>query len=139
MSKNLDYKQAANVERRTWDKATYEARAKAREEQQLSLGPVSSKKRLGGDPPQEDDKEEFRPAAEGSVGPEKSERAFLKARQGKVDIDSKVGTSEMVSAEAVATSSKGDAKVSIETFLCVLFMYYGMRRGFDVKYHAIRC
>jgi hypothetical protein len=84
MSKNLDYKQAANVERRTWDKATYEARAKAREEQQLSLGPVSSKKRLGGDPPQEDDKEEFRPAAEGSVGPEKSERAFLKARQGKI-------------------------------------------------------
>jgi hypothetical protein len=120
MSKNLDYKQAANVERRTWDKATYEARAKAREGQ--SLGPVPPKKRSGDQ--QEDLKEEFTPAAEGSVGPEKSERAFLKARQGKVDIDSKVGTTEMVSAEAVASSSIGDAKVSIETVWCVLFLYH---------------
>ena len=30
MSSKLPYKQAANVERRTWDKETYEAKAKAR-------------------------------------------------------------------------------------------------------------
>eukprot|EP01083_Nonionella_stella_P292470 994696_1 len=31
MSSKLPYKQAANVERRTWDKETYEAKAKARQ------------------------------------------------------------------------------------------------------------
>jgi U4/U6.U5 tri-snRNP component SNU23 len=113
MSQNLNYKQAANVERRTWDKDTYEAKAKARSQAEQSGGsnkgpvrqPVGEKRKLGDD---DDNKEEFTPAAAGAAGPEKSERAFLKARKSKVDIDSKVGSTEMVSAEAAATTATGD-------------------------------
>lgn len=119
MSKNLNYQQATNVERRTWDREIYEAKAKSRaiaeqDGPSLNKGPMPptvGQKRglLGTEQPVQ---EEFIPAAAGSVGPEKSERAFLKSRQGKVDIDSKIGMTEMVSAETVASSSIGDAKVS---------------------------
>ena len=120
MSKNLNYKQATNVERRTWDRESYEAKAKSRAQAEqtgpsLNKGPmppmmVGQKRGLLG--PDQPVQEEFIPAADGSVGPERSERAFLKSRQGKVDIDSKIGMTEMISAEAVASSSIGDAKVS---------------------------
>jgi U4/U6.U5 tri-snRNP component SNU23 len=111
MSENLNYSQATNVERRTWDTATYEQRVQARASSeksgQLNEGPVPQLS-AGDKRKHEDDKEEFTPAAPGAAGPEKSERAFLKARRNKVDIDSKVGTSEMVSVEAATTTKTGD-------------------------------
>lgn len=102
MSSNLNYKQVANVERRTWDLEEYERKAQARasssSEKAGDKRPLSSIKH-------DDEKEEFRPAEKGAAGPQKSKRAFLKARRDKVvDIDSKVGSTEIVSAEAVATS-----------------------------------
>lgn len=110
MSSNLNYKQVVNVTRRTWDTETYQARADARTDAVESSGSATAQKAGEKRPLPQDDqdeplKEEFTPATEGAVGPYKSKRAFLKARRDKVDIDSKVGTSEIVSAEAVATSS----------------------------------
>mmetsp|Transcript_38408 Transcript_38408/g.42481 ORF Transcript_38408/g.42481 Transcript_38408/m.42481 type:complete len:261 (-) Transcript_38408:61-843(-) len=116
MPKELNEQGANNVQRRTWDKATYEARAKARLEAEKAKsnttkpnrkkGPVRDaevgEKRLLGE---EEAKEEFTPAASDAIGPENSERSYLKARRNKVEIDSKVGLSEVVSAEAAATSS----------------------------------
>ena len=121
-SSHNTYKQAKNVERRTWDRETYEARAKARLQAEQtdgaapfgSGGPLAGQKRsLGHNTTSENGKdaleEEFTPAAPGAAGPVKSERAFLKARRGRVDIDSKIGSTEMVSVEAAATSSSADA------------------------------
>lgn len=107
MSKSLKYKQATNVERRTWNVEEYEAKEKARAAEPSSgnKGPV--RQPVVGEKRKEME-EEFVPAAVGAAGPEKSKRAFLKARKSKVDIDSKVGTSEMVSAEAIATTATGD-------------------------------
>mmetsp|Transcript_2165 Transcript_2165/g.3309 ORF Transcript_2165/g.3309 Transcript_2165/m.3309 type:complete len:277 (+) Transcript_2165:61-891(+) len=116
MSSNLNYKQAANVTRRTWDTETYEARAKARAEA-LERGGSSSASattvtpagtRAGEKRPLQEDEileEEFTPAISGAAGPHKSKRAFLKSRRNKVDLESKVGSTEIVSAEAVATTS----------------------------------
>jgi U4/U6.U5 tri-snRNP component SNU23 len=123
MASNLNYKQVTNVTRRTWDTETYEKRAQARQqelEQQNSVASSSSKKTDGAAaaaaaiPLAGDEKEEFRPAAAGSIGPEGSKRAFLKARSGKVsDIDSRIGTTEMVSAEAAArTKALDDSSAS---------------------------
>jgi U4/U6.U5 tri-snRNP component SNU23 len=113
MASNLNYKQVTNVTRRTWDAEAYEKRAEARQQELQSNAAQSSKRKDGtsaaaavdgsGGGDDDDEKEEFRPAAAGSVGPEGSQRAFLKARSGKVsDIDSRIGTTEMVSAEAAA-------------------------------------
>lgn len=104
------FKQAVNVERRKWDKKAYEAKAKARAKSQKAEGSsnngpvrqaVGTKRPLF--PDDEESKEEFTPAAADAAGPAKSKRAYLKARRGKVDIDSKIGSTEMVSAEAAAT------------------------------------
>ena len=104
MSKKLGYKQVANVTRRTWDVEAYEKRAKDRAKSESSnsgrnRGDASAA--VAGD----STKEEFTPAAAGAAGPYKSKRAFLKARQGKVDVDSRIGTVELVSPDAVATTS----------------------------------
>jgi U4/U6.U5 tri-snRNP component SNU23 len=128
MSSNLPYKQAANVERRTWDKETYEARAKARIDAEKDASedgglrkndPLSNKT----DKPAEDTsnalnentiKEEFQSAEAGAQCPLNSKRSFLKARRGKVDLESKVGKTEIINPDAAATSSTGtDATVSI--------------------------
>ena len=128
MSSNLPYKQAANVERRTWDKETYEARAKARTDAEKAASedgglrkndPLSNKT----DKPAEDTsnalnensiKEEFQSAEAGAQCPLNSKRSFLKARRGKVDLESKVGKTEIINPDAAATSSTGtDATVSI--------------------------
>jgi U4/U6.U5 tri-snRNP component SNU23 len=107
MSTNLNYKQVANVERRTWDLEAYKKRATERQKNDEEGGKKKTKgaNTLGG--PQVDDdglKEEFQPAARGAAGPEKSDRAFLKARRKKVDVDSKIGSVEMINPDAVATT-----------------------------------
>lgn len=108
-----------NVERRTWDKETYEARARSRSaaagassadgEDDLSHAQTNTtdvgidlKNQI--DP--SEDKEEFLPAQQGRAGPMGSKRAFLKSRTKKVDLESKLGTSEIIDpAAASATKS----------------------------------
>ena len=127
MSSNLPYKQAANVERRTWDKDLYESRAKARAKSGTTSNgknkaPTTSatlespikagKKRvLEND---EEEKEEFVKAEEGAAGPALSKRAYLKARRKLVDLESKVGSTEIINPDAVAVSkSKTDGTCKI--------------------------
>lgn len=120
MSSNLPYKQAANVERRTWDKEKYESRAKARIEAEENksnsaslleeeLAKSGQKRSLAetilGDENGYNQKEEFQPAEKGRAGPMNSQRAFLKARKTKLDLESKVGTSEIINPEEAAKSS----------------------------------
>jgi hypothetical protein len=121
MSTNLNYKQVANVERRTWDVAAYEQRAKERAKNESAAGAGDKKKKRKHDKSSapdssstdaqdpykeggEEQKEEFQRAAKGAAGPAKSERAFLKARRNRVDVDSKIGSVEIINPEAVATT-----------------------------------
>ena len=110
-----------NVERRTWDKETYEARARSRaaaeagegeksfHAQQQSLQQISGEGSDGIkhqiDPIEE--KEEFLPAQQGRAGPMGSKRAFLKSRSQKVDLEGKLGTSEIID-PAAASATKSD-------------------------------
>ncbi|KAL7543964.1 hypothetical protein ACHAXR_013376 [Thalassiosira sp. AJA248-18] len=113
-----------NVERRTWDKETYEARAKSRSAAEAaaetagggsastSSAPIAAVG--GGDAaaaikneinPTEQ-KEEFLPAQQGREGPMGSQRAFLKSRSRKVDLEGKLGSTEIIDpAAASATKS----------------------------------
>ena len=124
MSTNLNYKQVANVERRTWDLEAYEKKAQQRQQELEQQEQSDGRQRKGGNNSatsaagaavgeNDDDKEEFRHALSGSAGPEGSDRAYLKRRKAQVkDIDTKVGQIEMVSVEAAATTStesSGDA------------------------------
>jgi U4/U6.U5 tri-snRNP component SNU23 len=77
--------------RRTWDKNAYEAKAALRQEmgdEAFEQETLSTKKIPL--------KEEFKMAREDAPKPMGSERAFLNARQEKIDIDSKVGTVQVV-------------------------------------------
>ncbi|KAL3918900.1 MAG: hypothetical protein SGARI_007335, partial [Bacillariaceae sp.] len=112
MSTNLNYKQVANVSRRTWDVEAYEKRAQERlknEEVGLSgndhRGPRPPSQAAGGDGnAQQEDGEEFIPAAKDAAKVHRSERAFLKARSNKVgSLDSKIGSVEIINPEATAT------------------------------------
>ena len=111
---SLGYKQAANVERRTWDLEKYKERAKDRTKREdiSSHGKVMSKdidgKRSALSVSSDDDKEEFQSADDNRAKPMFSERAFLKARTGKVDLESKLHTREIISAEDVAGVNKED-------------------------------
>lgn len=103
------------MSRRKWDSETYEKRAqdrRAQSEEAAGNGNNTNNRpksdQAAGDDNGEDDedyKEEFQRASQDAVGPEGSDRAFLKARRGKVDIDDKVGTKDLVSSEAAATTS----------------------------------
>lgn len=113
---------SVNVERRTWDKEAFEARARSRATATASADGTnesndrgdydgginhvvtsSIKKELN--PTTE--KEEFIPAQQGRAGPMGSQRAFLKARSNKVDLESKLGSTEIIDpAAASATRSK---------------------------------
>lgn len=131
MPSNLPYKQAANVERRTWDKEAYEARARARDAAAKASASASDARPTGHDRKRpigsststaldavadpikaalsgEVEKEEFVPAARGAMGPERSDRAFLKSRRGKIDLESKLGSTEIINAELAANSGRGD-------------------------------
>ncbi len=104
MPSNLPYKQAANVERRTWDKETYEAIAKARiaAENSSDAHKGSDQKQTTDHESRSVEKEEFQNADSGARGPMNSKRAFLKARRGKGDLESKLGTSEIINPDDVS-------------------------------------
>mmetsp|Transcript_8912 Transcript_8912/g.15736 ORF Transcript_8912/g.15736 Transcript_8912/m.15736 type:complete len:325 (-) Transcript_8912:131-1105(-) len=108
-----------NVERRTWDKETFEARAHSRaaaeaaETNGASTTPLITnaaassendtaaaaiKKEI--DPTAE--KEEFLPAQQGRAGPMGSQRAFLKSRSHKVDLEGKLGSTEIIDPAAAS-------------------------------------
>ena len=97
-------KKHVNVERRTWDKETYEARARSRASVEDSGDDQKPKSGRADGPASmlkdeldpEEGKEEFAKADEGRQGPMGSERAFLKARSKRVDLESKVGSSEII-------------------------------------------
>jgi U4/U6.U5 tri-snRNP component SNU23 len=116
MSQHLNYKQATNVERRKWDREHYEAKANARVQQieqdvdgsllKGTHGSVTKKRtRELESLSNQATEEEFLSAPKDAVGPELSDRAYLKARKGKVNIDSKIGLTEIISAEAATKST----------------------------------
>jgi len=86
--------------RRTWDKDAYKAKALKRLEEGDGIDdedeePIKIKR----------SKEEFRKATDGAAGPMGSERAFLTARNDKVDLESKVGKTEVVKPTVTSTGS----------------------------------
>jgi len=101
-----------NVERRTWDKETYEARARSRATADANDAASSHRKlpnasTTSSNPAleqEEQEKEEFLPAQQGRAGPMGSQRAFLKSRSRKVDLESKLGTTEIIDPNAAATT-----------------------------------
>jgi U4/U6.U5 tri-snRNP component SNU23 len=102
---NLNYKQVANVERRTWDAEAYEKKAAARKQQQEGTeGEGRTNKQSSSDAAAAAEKEEFKAAPAGAAGPEGSKRAFLQARTAKVEIDERVGETVMVSVEEAAAA-----------------------------------
>lgn len=97
MASNLNYKQVANVSRRKWDVETYEQRAKERQAREDAE--PTKEEPPAADSNDNNNKQEFQAAPAGAAGPEGSKRAFLRARQEAIDLESKVGTSEMVSSD----------------------------------------
>lgn len=112
-----------NVERRTWDRETFEARARSRaaaEEGAAKSGASASATSSslsaaaddGGaassalkdeiDPVEE--KEEFLPAQSGRAGPMGSKRAFLKSRSRRVDLEGKLGSTEIIDPAAASAT-----------------------------------
>lgn len=101
--------------RRTWDKDFYEKRARERAEQGDDYvdndgGNAAKARKLV--------KEEFKAAEEGAAGPVGSQRAFLKSRVHKIDLDEKVGKVEVIN-----PTSAGDYRGAgfwCETCNCLL-------------------
>lgn len=144
MSTNLNYKQVANVSRRTWDLETYEKKAKIRQGNEEAVASLPRRNdphlttagngAVGDasgeiDPSQrsteEEEREEFLPATKGAMGPTGSKRAFLKARKSIIsDIDTRIGKTEMVSVETAIASNDAVIKSGIGWFCkvcdCVL-------------------
>jgi U4/U6.U5 tri-snRNP component SNU23 len=133
MSTNLNYKQVANVARRTWDRETYEKRAQDRANHEsgrtttartdssstatataIAGGGGGTTDNGGGRKGEDQEREEFLPAAVGAAGPPLSRRAFLKARTGRLDdvIDSKIGSVEIVHPDAVATTTTATTSIA---------------------------
>ena len=102
--------------RRTWDKDFYEKKARDRAEQGDDYddgaegGNAAKVRKLM--------KEEFKAADEGAAGPIGSQRAFLKSRVNKIDLDQKVGKTEVIN-----PTSAGDYRGAgfwCETCSCLL-------------------
>ena len=89
-----------NVERRTWDKETYEARARSRaqatESSDLPHATADEKSN------EEETPEEFQKASADRAGPMGSQRAFLKSRSNRVDLTSKLGSVEIIDPKAAS-------------------------------------
>lgn len=85
--------------RRTWDKEFYEKRARERSEQgdDFDAGGAASKTKKF-------IKEEFKSAEEGAAGPMGSQRAFIKSRENKIDLETKVGKTEIINPTCVESS-----------------------------------
>eukprot|EP01041_Mallomonas_annulata_P006745 gene6745-13667_t len=81
--------------RRTWDKTFYEAKAKERLEKGDDIDESIDKRKTT-----KSIKEEFTPAGQDSIGPAGSERAFLASRKSKVDLDSKIGKTQIINPNA---------------------------------------
>lgn len=105
-------KTTVNVERRTWDKEAYEARARKRlaaeadEESSTNnvFSAAASAIRSGLlDTHPNDEPEEFLPAQQGRAGPLGSARAYLKSRVRKVDLEGKLGSTELIDPSAAST------------------------------------
>lgn len=77
--------------RRTWDKDQYAQKAKDRQE--FGDDYVDGQKEVAQS--KKTTKEEFKSAEEGAAGPIGSERAFLKQRDHKLELDEKVGKIEI--------------------------------------------
>jgi U4/U6.U5 tri-snRNP component SNU23 len=78
--------------RRTWDKEEYSKKAKERAE----LGDDYDTEDTSSSKAKAARKEEFTKADDGAAGPMGSERAFLKVREGRVDLESKVGKTQVI-------------------------------------------
>jgi len=79
--------------RRTWDKEQFAQKAKDRQE--FGDDFVDGKEKGEDAKPKKASKEEFKAADEGASGPMGSERAFLKSRDYKLELDEKVGKVEI--------------------------------------------
>lgn len=78
--------------RRTWDKEEYAKKARVRAEMGDDYDAEDSRSNKAKEKP----KEEFAKADDGAAGPMGSERAFLKVREGRVDLESKVGKTQVI-------------------------------------------
>lgn len=90
--------------RRTWDVEYYAQKAKERQE--------NGDEFVDGVKPQDTKtnkrvREEFQSAEEGAEGPMGSERAFLKARQHKLELDEKAGKIEIINPTAAEGNKAG--------------------------------
>ncbi|KAL7489940.1 hypothetical protein ACHAW6_015676 [Cyclotella cf. meneghiniana] len=109
-----------NVERRTWDKETYQARARSRaaaaQDQQSSSLPRATDpsavdaSNANAIKPTEELPEEFLPAESGRAGPMGSQRAFLKSRSNRVDLTSKLGSVEIIDPKAASNVGGSSGK-----------------------------
>eukprot|EP00956_Cyclotella_meneghiniana_P008892 scaffold12152_cov52-Cyclotella_meneghiniana.AAC.10 len=106
-----------NVERRTWDKETYEARARSRaaaaeDSSDLPHSSTDADNTTASKLNPEETPEEFQKASSDRQGPEGSERAFLKSRSNRVDLTSKLGSVEIIDPNA-ASNVGGKAAAGI--------------------------
>jgi U4/U6.U5 tri-snRNP component SNU23 len=95
-----------NVERRTWDKETYEARARSRAETTESSD-LPQKNNDTSAKSEEETPEEFQKASSDRAGPMGSKRAFLKSRSNRVDLTSKLGSVEIIDPKAASNVGGG--------------------------------
>ena len=86
--------------RRTWDKEAYKAKAL----DNLEKGDDYVDKEDADKLKSRKNKEEFKHAPEGAMGPSGSSRAFLSARTDKVDLAGKVGIVEVIKPTATNSS-----------------------------------
>jgi len=98
----MSSREVSSRERKSWDVEAYERKAQDRRRREAEKTSGKADEDEPAVPAGEVSKEEFMHAPKDAQGPEGSERAFLKARQKSLDLEAKVGTSEMVSAEQAA-------------------------------------
>lgn len=121
-----DKKGVANVERQTWDREHYEKLAQLRANGQLPETKV--KKAIVSS------KEEFKSADDGAAGPAGSARAFLKAREQRVTLDTNVGTVKVVKTDELGKNGGYYCEVcecTLKDSVAYLDHINGKRRTFN--------